>query len=325
MKNRNSFWFKLVSDLDLDDGTIEKFEKVLTHLNEDIISGSPVLSHVQSHLDELYKTIGGNRGSVAITPVPRHLRDLSNGMDVGYSTKDAQMFPLSRHGMGTRSLAAVLTFRAYTTWRQAHLSGNRVHTMLALEEPESHLHPQAQRALFVQIEAIPGQRIISTHSPIIASQVGISQLRHFCKNGAYTTVTRMSPPITQEDELKIKRTVLNTRGDLLFARIIVLFEGEQTEDQALPIFAEKFWGRHPNALGITMIPVGGQNYRPFLRLANDFQISWYIFSDGEQPSLDAINNCLTELSIPLDTQRFIKIPDGKNFENILPMKLIKMS
>ena len=92
MKNRNSFWFKLVYDLDLDDGTIEKFEKVLTHLNEDIISGSPVLSHVQSHLDELYKTIGGNRGSVAITPVPRHLRDLSNGMDVGYSTKDAQMF-----------------------------------------------------------------------------------------------------------------------------------------------------------------------------------------------------------------------------------------
>ncbi|MEL6036157.1 MAG: AAA family ATPase [Methanothrix soehngenii] len=317
LQNRNSFWYKLISDLDLDDETIERFETVMTNLNEDIISDSPVLSHVQYHLDELYKTIGGNRGSVAITPVPRHLRDLSNGMDVGYATKDAQMFPLSRHGMGTRSLAAVLTFRAYTTWRQAHSNRDRVHTMLALEEPESHLHPQAQRALFVQIEAIPGQRIISTHSPIIASQGGILQLRHFCKDGACTKVTRISSSIAEDDALKIERMVLNTRGDLLFARIIVLFEGEQTEDQALPVFAEKFWHIHPNALGITMIPVGGLDYLPFLTLASDLQIPWYIFSDGEQNAVNTVNKCLKKLSIPLNTNRLIKIPDGKNFETYI--------
>jgi putative ATP-dependent endonuclease of OLD family len=118
LSNRGSFWNKLVSDLDLNDIAIEKFEKILTHLNEEIISGSQVLTHVQDHLDDIYKTIGGNRGSVTITPIPRHLRDLSRGMDVSYATKDAQTFSLSKHGMGTRSLAAVLIFRAYTTWRQ---------------------------------------------------------------------------------------------------------------------------------------------------------------------------------------------------------------
>jgi putative ATP-dependent endonuclease of the OLD family len=317
LQSRSSFWYRLVSDLDLDDSTIGRFENVLTHLNEDIISGSPVLSHVQGHLDELYKTIGGNRGSVAITPVPRHLRDLSSGMDVGYATKDAQMFPLSRHGMGTRSLAAVLTFRAYTTWRQAHSNEDKVHTMLALEEPESHLHPQAQRALFIQIEAIPGQRIISTHSPIIASQGRITQLRHFCKDGACTKVTRIDPSINNDNALKIERMVLNTRGDLLYARAIVLFEGEQTEDQALPIFAEKYWHLHPNALGITMIPVGGLDYLPFLKLATDLEIPWYIFSDGEQSAMNAVNSCLKKLSLPLDIPRLIKIPDGKNFEKYI--------
>jgi len=323
LQNRNSFWSKMVSDLDLDDPSIDKFEKILTHLNEDIISGSPVLSHVQDHLDELYKTIGGNKGSVAITPVPRHLRDLSNGMDISYATKDAQRFPLSRHGMGTRSLAAVLTFRAYTTWRQTHSDREKVHTMLALEEPESHLHPQAQRALFIQIDAIPGQRIISTHSPIIASQGKITQLRHFCKDGACTNISRIDESISRDDALRIERMVLSTRGDLLYARTIVLFEGEQTEDQALPVFAEKFWHLHPNALGITMVPVGGLNYLPFLVLAKDLRISWYIFSDGEENAANAVNSCLKKLSIPLDTPRFIKIPDGKNFEKYITNDVYK--
>ncbi len=323
LQNRNSFWSKMVSDLDLDDTSIDKFEKILTDLNEDIISGSPVLSHVQDHLDELYKTIGGNKGSVAITPVPRHLRDLSNGMDISYATKDAQRFPLSRHGMGTRSLAAVLTFRAYTTWRQTHSDREKVHTMLALEEPESHLHPQAQRALFIQIDAIPGQRIISTHSPIIASQGKITQLRHFYKEGAYTKISRIDQSISRDDALRIERMVLSTRGDLLYARTIILFEGEQTEDQALPVFAEKFWHLHPNALGITMVPVGGLNYLPFLVLATDLRIPWYIFSDGEDNAANAVNSCLKKLSIPLDTPRFIKIPEGKNFEKYIANDVYK--
>jgi putative ATP-dependent endonuclease of OLD family len=323
LQNHNSFWYKLVSDLDLDEITIDKFENILTRLNEEIISGSPVLTHIQGHLDELYKTIGGNRGSVAITPVPRHLRDLSKGMDVSYATKDAQTFPLSRHGMGTRSLAAVLTFRAYTTWRQANSKDEKVHSMLALEEPESHLHPQAQRALFFQIDDIPGQRIVSTHSPIIASQAKILQLRHFCKNGACTKITQLHPPIEPDHALKIERMVLNTRGDLLYARAIVLFEGTQTEDQALPIFAEKYWGAHPNALGITMIPAGGLDYLPFLMLAQEFQVPWYILSDGEQQAVGAVNSCLEKLSEPIDTKRVKKIPDGKNFEKYIANETYK--
>jgi len=322
LQNRNSFWNKLVSDLDLNDVSIEKFENALTELNEEIISGCTVLAHVQDHLDDLYKTIGGDKGSVAITPIPRHLRDLSKGMDVSYATRDAQTFPLSRHGMGTRSLAAVLTFRAYTTWRQANSKDEQVHNMLALEEPESHLHPQAQRALFIQIEAIPGQRIVSTHSPIIASQAKIYQLRHFCKDGACTQVTQLNT-ISDDIATAIERMVLNTRGDLLYARAIVLFEGEQTEDQALPIFAQRYWNIHPNALGITMIPVRGRNYLPFLTLAKNFQIPWYIFSDGEQDTINAVKSCLEELSEPIEAPRCVILPDGMNFERYLANNIYK--
>jgi putative ATP-dependent endonuclease of OLD family len=319
LQSRSSFWYKLASDPGLSDVQIKDLEKALTELNEAIISGSDVLVHVQEHLDDLYKTIGGDKDSVSITPIPRYLRDLSKGMDVNYATKGAQTFPLARHGMGTRSLAAVLTFRAYTTWRQKNAKDDKVHPMLALEEPEAHLHPQAQRALFKQLEEIPGQRIISTHSPYIAGQAKVAQFRHFRKDGANTVVTQMDTTLLErEDLLKIDRMVMNTRGELLYARALVFFEGEQTEDQALPIFAEKYWAQHPNALGITMIGVGGKNaYLPFLRLAKSFRIPWYIFSDGEPDAVTAVYQALTAIGERTDSPRLFVIPDGKNFEEYI--------
>lgn len=320
LQSRSSFWHKLVSDPGLTDAQIEALEKALTKLNDEIISGSDVLVHVQEHLNDLYKTIGGDKDSVSITPIPRYLRDLSKGMDVNFATKGAQTFPLARHGMGTRSLAAVLTFRAYTTWRQKNAKGDKVHPMLALEEPEAHLHPQAQRALFKQLEEIPGQRIISTHSPYIAGQAKVAQFRHFRKDGANTVVTRMDTTLlTDEDIRKINRRILNTRGDILYARAIVLFEGE-TEEQALPIFAEQYWERQPPALGITLVGVGGSgNYLPFLRLSSGFEIPWYIFSDGEPGPLKHVKNALEQIGVedyPKHPNVFV-LPNGHNFESYL--------
>ena len=321
LRNRGSFWHKLVSDLGLADVHIEQIEKTLNGINEMIISGSGVLVHVQDNLDDLYKIIGGDKSSVSITPIPRHIRDLSRGMDVNFATKEAQTFPLSRHGMGTRSLAAVLMFRAYSTWRQENAKGE-VHPMLALEEPEAHLHPQAHRALFKQIKEIPGQRIISTHSPYIASQAKIVQFRHFHKDGTDTAVTQIdTTSLTDEDIRKINRMVLNTKGEILYARALVLFEGE-TEEQALPIFAEQYWGRQPDAFGVTLAGVGGsRNYLPFLRLASSFGIRWYIFSDGETDALKHVKSALKQIGVtdpdPTKHPKVSVLPNGHNFESYL--------
>jgi putative ATP-dependent endonuclease of OLD family len=324
-QNRNSFWYKLISDLGLEDEQINEIEAELGRINEGIISGSGVLGHLQEHLNDLYKTIGGDSESVSITPIPRHLRDFSKGMDVNYSTRGAQSFPLARHGMGTRSLAAVLTFRAYMTWKQRNANDTNIHPMLALEEPESHLHPQAQRALFTQIEEIPGQRIISTHSPYIAGQADVSKFRHFKKVGENTVVTQMdTSELEAEDLHKIDRMVMNTRGEILYANALVLFEGEQTEDQALPIFAEKYWGQHPNALGITMIGVGGNGrYLPFLRLAKSFQIPWYIFSDGERETIIHVERALRKAGESITSPCRFTIPEGKDFEEYISINEYK--
>jgi putative ATP-dependent endonuclease of OLD family len=318
LHNRSSFWSKLVSDVGLSDAQIAELEKELSNINDAIVSSSKVLSHIQTHLGELYHTVTCEKEGVSITPLSRHLRDFRQGMDVQFATSGSQSFPLSRHGMGTRSLAAVLIFQAYMTWRQEQNTvDNALHPMLALEEPESHLHPQAQRALFSHLNAIPGQRIISSHSPYIVSQANIKNVRHFRKNGPETIVSSLdTKDLKPEDIRKIDRMVLNTRGDILFAKGIVLFEGE-TEEQALPVFAEHYWDRSVHALGLSFVGVGGEgNYLPFLRLANSYGIPWFIFADGEAQAGKHLAAALGKIGIMDVTAcpNVVSIPNGQNYE-----------
>lgn len=324
LSNKNSFWNRLISDFNLDDSTVTKVERALDKINKKITSNSPLLEHTQKYLDELCKSIPSEKGSLSISPILQNLRNASKSADINFATKGAQTFPLIRHGMGTRSLAVLLIFRAYIDWRQRDQAQGTLHPMLGLEEPEAHLHPQAQRALFEQIEKISGQRIVSTHSPYIASQAQILAFRHFCKENSNTIVLQFdTSELSKEDLRKINREVMNTRGDLLYAKAIVLFEGE-TEEQVLPRFAEEYWGFSPNALGINFIGVGGAgNYLPFLRLAYSFKRPWYIFSDADARPLKDVPVALNKINIIIDiTQGIIPsnvffLDNGDDFESYL--------
>ncbi len=323
MRTRGSVWNKLIADHGLSDEDVETIEQQLTDINQFLVERSGVLSHVQKHLTHVSRVVRCDEDNIDVNPVARRLRDLSKGMDVVLATDGAPQFPLARQGMGTRSLASVLLFRAYMTWRQTQQATEALHPFVAIEEPETHLHPQAQRALFQQLDDVPGQRLITTHSPYVCSQADIESFVHFSKNGNTTSVSRFYGPtddlLGPEDIRAINRRVMQTRGDLLFSRCVVLFEGE-TEEQALPDFAERYWGHHPNYLGVTFISVDGSgNYLPFLRLTTQFQIPWVIFSDGEQTAIDAVNNSLQQVGEAAvdDNPRCVVIPNGENFEEFV--------
>jgi len=296
LRARTSFWRRLTDDLGLDDKAVAAAEALLSDLNRQLVDGSAVLKHVGSHLGGIKGVLAGDNATVDISPVARRLRDLAKGLDVSISGAGDLSFPLARHGMGTRSLASLLVFQAFASWRsqQAMQEHNSVHTFLALEEPEAHLHPHAQRALYSQVQAMPAQVVVSTHSPYFASQAGLGQLRLFRKDGAASKVCSLDiSKLTRDDAQKLENRIMVTRGDLLFSSALLLFEGE-TEEAALPIFAERYWGNSIHQLGLSFVPVGGNDYFPFIWLAKSLEIPWFILSDAESHPLHMLDRSLAK-------------------------------
>lgn len=322
IRKQGSFWRRMTEDLGLSPADVETFEKALSDLNHELVGKSGILKHLKESLADISPVVSAEGGDIDISPVARKLRDLSKGVDVSFTATGAQSFPLARHGMGTRSLASLLVFRAFASWKakQAADAGDHVHSVLALEEPEAHLHPQAQRSFFAQVRSIPGQRVVSTHSPYFAGQAGLADLRLFIRSGGETTVSRLELSALTHDELrKLRHGVVNTRGDLLFSRAAVFFEGE-TEEQALPILAEAYWGCSIHELGFSFVRVGSNsNYFPFIWLAESLHIPWYVFSDGETETITHLERALHKSgkATPDACPEVFVIPDGRNFEGQL--------
>jgi putative ATP-dependent endonuclease of OLD family len=322
LRRQGSFWRRMTDDLGLSDADVADLEGALSGINQQIVDKSEILKHLKANLADLQVVVSADSAGIDIAPVARKLRDLSKGVDVSFSTTGAQSFPLARHGMGTRSLASLLVFRAFASWRNANATkgGDKVHSILALEEPESHLHPQAQRSLFSHIKAITGQRVVSTHSPYFAGQAQLDELRLFIKRDGNTTASRLdlSALTKADDKRKLQDTVIESRGDILFARAIVLFEG-QTEEQALPIWAQKYWGSSIHELGFSFVRANGTDYFPFIWLAKSLEIPWYVIADGEPQPVSDLEAALKKAGQPKAamSSNVVVLPDGNNFERQL--------
>jgi putative ATP-dependent endonuclease of OLD family len=82
-------------------------------------------------------------------------------------------------------------------------------------------------------------------------------------------------------ELKqLHREVVRNKGEVLFAKAIILFEG-QTEDQVVPALFEAWFGETAFSKGVTMTAVNGVNYGPYIKLAASLGIPAAIISDND--------------------------------------------
>lgn len=323
IRDKKSYFGRATSRIKLPDDKTADIERQLNDINSQIVDSIPALRQTANSISSIAPTVGNPDGTIEIEPLARKISDLHKGMDIFYRDGDAARLSVSQHGMGTRSWISFLTLGTYIDWEKNNLVEDdpeaESFVVLTMEEPEAHLHPQAQQKLYTQISRFSGQKIISTHSPSIVSQAELSNLIHFEKKQGKTIAHRFDKAQYNTEEInRIKREVISSHGDLLFSRAIVLCEGI-TEEQALPVYFEKYYGVNPSFWGISIIGIGGQNYKTFLSLIRDFNIDWYIFSDGEDSTIKTVKKAVEKVfALDIENCSNVIILDNKeDFEKHL--------
>ena len=318
-KLRSSYLGKMLSKFEYSADEIIEIETKIKELNDKTVSSSEILSNLKNTLKELDLAMGSNTDGIDITPFTKKIRDLSKGLTIYYSDNN-DSFSMEYHGMGTRSWSSLLTLKSYILLlsNNAEAESNIFFPIIAIEEPEAHLHPNAQKKLYSQINAIKGQKIISTHSPYIAATAELNEIRNFYKNDIVTCGKIMMDKLKSEDIRKIRRQVINTKGEIFFSKAIIFFEGE-TEEQALPIFSERYFGLSPVEMGLDFVGVGGyNNYLPFLRFADNLNIPWFILSDAEADVIPCIGKQIIKSETVMCEEDVVVFLDcGNDFERQL--------
>ena len=320
MRSRSSYLGKMLSKIKHSEEATKKIEDMIELLNEEVVSGSDILLNIKTNLEELDTAMDTHSKGVEITPFAKKIRDLNKSLSIYYADQQ-DSFSMQYHGMGTRSWSSLLTLKSFISFLSLNAQKYKsvIFPILAIEEPEAHLHPNAQKKLYGQIDAIEGQKIISTHSPYIAAETNLWQVRNFYKNENVTCSQIDIDSLTEEEIRKINRQVINTRGEIFFSKGIIFFEGE-TEEQALPIFAEKYFNKTAVEMGLDFVGVGGfRNYLPFLRFAEAFKIPWFIFSDAENEPDNNIKASVQSQFIKSGSEKnesdcIVFLDEGNNFE-----------
>jgi putative ATP-dependent endonuclease of OLD family len=157
-----------------------------------------------------------------------------------------------------------------------------VATILAVEEPEAHLHVSLQRRLFSYLLRREAALLLTTHSPHIAAVAPLDTYV-LLRQTEQGTIGRTSAALvlTANQAQDLERYLDVTRAEILFASAVILVEGI-AEVYILPALAEAL-RFDLDSYGVVVSSVHGTDFAPYRELlgSDGLDIPHVIVTDGD--------------------------------------------
>lgn len=290
---KGPYWRPFLKDSQLPADKKADIEAKLKEVNDLVVLSHTSFDQVRDRLKGVQDVVPMATGDVvSIEAVPGRAFDMLSKAQIHLGTSTGAKVPVGRHGEGTQSLAVLMLFSAFL---DAWPSGDPI---VALEEPEAHLHPSAIRALWRVLEGIAGQKLVSTHSGDLLAEVDVNNLRRLARTAAGVQAFRIRtsasiPPavfaalaadekakfLTPDETRKFNFHIRHARGELLFARCWLLVEGE-TEVTLLPEIARHL-DINLEQSGVRCVAHRHASIELFLKVARDLGIRWCVLADND--------------------------------------------
>ncbi|MEN4871435.1 ATP-dependent nuclease [Kosakonia cowanii] len=262
---------------ELKNNRFNPFQKLLEYVSKGIDNDATLSENIRdvneriSSIDEVKKLSDGislsitNAVGTTYSPVlnvtselPCELKELVKVLQLkaGDSLHEGYVSELSEMSLGGANLI-YLALKLYEY--EEGISKNLLANFLIIEEPEAHIHTHIQKSLFSNLKNNKTQVFISTHSTHISSVSNISTTNVLVKNGLETISCSPSKGLEEGKINRIERFLDAIRTDVLFAKNVILIEGD-AEEILIPHLVKNTFGVTLDELGISLISVRGTGF-----------------------------------------------------------------
>lgn len=317
--SRKSPLRKLVKRLQIDEDTLRQYGEDIDQIVAQILS-MPSIANLQSRIDgRLDEMIGNDNG---VDPVLGFLPTDPDRLLRFLRLFAEGEFKRSLDDIGTGYANIIYIVLLLLDAQDKELASEQSTMILAVEEPEAHLHPHLQRMVFsdlfhskdANLRTPPS--IITTHSPHIASVTPLKEIVVLKRSDTGTVGKNISQTNLSDNEIKdIERYLDVTRAELVFSKGIILVEGI-AEQLMLTAYANSL-ATSLDRFGISIINVNGTDFGPYVKLlgSNGLDIPMAVVTDGDPTDdeasyeglrrgkklveiLDPVQGSLIDLSLP---------------------------